>query len=440
MDELIRKLVKIELELNSESNIPVGSLLANNWRSIYYRSTNNDFTKKNIYINFFVKIYIISKHCFLILFNQKIKTNFILNGDTLVAKTANMRHYNRLIDFILENNNQSTLFQGNYKLLANEFNLLEKILIISKTLIFCILKFPKINKKIRNYQFQNYNFDFDVLFFSVMNYFISLNFFKAKKINKLVVDFDRGKFLSLVAAAKQQNIHTITLQHGVIDTSYGYFPLIAHQIWVWGNHWKKVLTNIGVNQSSIKIVGSTIVDDYRDPKTNRVIKTIGIGPNPLGISRNRALWNTLSSNLRESGFNIIVKLHPSMKREEYFLCFHESCSIYEANELDNHDFFEKIDLLVVSSSGLGYESIIYGTPVAVIRESNVFMGNDSLMIESGSFIEIESSKYSLNEAITQIESMYSSYIVAQQQFLKNQIFECTGNTAERKVLNELKNV
>src|SRR5690606_33076225 len=139
-----------------------------------------------------------------------------------------------------------------------------------------------------------------VLFFTTLYYFICLEFLKKSHFKKVIVDFDRNKFVPLVLAAKYLKIQTISLQHGAINPPYGYTPLIADEIWVWGELWKNALILMGVKESSIKIVGSSIVDDYQKPKSNRIIKTVGIGPNPIGVLRNKKLWKEFTSNLCES--------------------------------------------------------------------------------------------------------------------------------------------
>lgn len=438
MDELAKKLIKIELKLNGDNNLPLGSLLADYWRQIYEKANGKEYVKslpiKSSLVIIKINLDIIIGSLF-----KRFRRNLLLNK-IIISKSSEKLHLNKLIDFISQNIDDSYVFDGNYKKFCANLGFYNTIEVLLRTLYLYVKNYKTISNVIK-LNFKEYDKSWSIIFYRrLVCFLISLKFLEISHSKVVLADFDRGKFSPILLAANYLKIKTITLQHGAINPPYGYVPLIADEIWVWGQIWKNTLITMGVEESSIKIVGSSIVDDYQEPKSNMTAKIVGIGPNPIGVRRNAELWNSITSFLCDEGFKVVVKFHPSMNKEMYASCFHEACQIYEAEELENNFFFELVDLLIVSNSGLGYECVIRGTPVAVVRESAKSAGNDSLMIDKGNFIELNGSDRLLSDEIRDIENKYSSYIMEQQQFLKNSVFAFTGKDAQLEVLKRLKNV
>ena len=435
MNELAIKLIKIELQLNEENEHELGSLMAENWREIF----ENQYSQQKIKSYFLLDLFVIFKQSTTFLFSKK-KHICKISDNVLIAKSGERQHLNMLMNFIFENNSPVFLFKGDYNNLLVDQDFWLKFKIIIKTVNIFFKNNRIIKRKLVELSVSKFNLNNQLLFLNTLHFNACFLFFNKYSFMKIVVDFDRGKFAPLILAAKKLKIATISLQHGAINPPYGFVPLVADEIWVWGKLWKNELIDMGVKEDSIKIVGSTIVDEYRKPKLIEGIKIIGIGPNPIGIENNEFIWKKLSEQLLDQGYKIVIKLHPSMAKGKYINCFDPRCEIYEDKDLENIYFFEMADLLIVSSSSLGYESILMGTPVAVIRESIFSNGNDAIMVDKCGFIELKVDYKALIEALNFIENNYIGYVMTQQKIIKSEIFAFTGKDAKTNILNNLNNV
>ncbi|WP_010228318.1 hypothetical protein [Gillisia marina] len=76
----------------------------------------------------------------------------------------------------------------------------------------------------------------------------------------IVVDYDRSFTMSaIVLAARSKGLKTVTLIHSTINTSYGYHPFLAENVWCWGEIQRNQLKSMGVEEYQISLVGNPIV-------------------------------------------------------------------------------------------------------------------------------------------------------------------------------------
>ncbi len=436
MNDLAQKLLKAENDLNKWNSdlFPLGAINSDYFRLIYM---NSHILKSSCLKNITDLVVYITKF----LLSGKIKLE-ISNVEILLGKSGQKKHHNRLMDYLEEDYNSKThFFDKSYKEVFGYLTLADKISIVLKSLMSQI-KFYRVIKETSGKN--NLRFYPCLL---ISSYIIQCIKFRSSRIflqrivapKLLIVDYDRSTFSALVLAANSLSIKTISFQHGAINPPYGYNPLIADEIWVWGETWKKCLvSSMGVDDTKIRIVGSTISDrSFKTHRDNKV-KVIGIGPNPIGFEQNFNLWNNLMKRLSPLGYNVIVKLHPSMKLDAQTQeIFGNDSKIFEYNQLSNQEFFDKIDLLIVSNSGLGYEAVLADVPVAVIRQEDS-KGNDHIMISAGKFPEIIDNNL-FPAKLLDIARDYSSILDIEKKFIEENIYAKVGleaRTETKRLINQ----
>ena len=430
MNDLAERLIRLEDDLNRDGDFfHLGSLNVEYFRFLFkHGNTKVSFVVEAIRtIKFVLKFFCSSKKA----------SSFPLNLTIVFCKSGERPHHNKLIDYLDEEYLNSSKFDKNYNDAFRSLSISEKIIVFGESM----RTFVKSYRKIRKTSFQyGLSFHSGKLIYQLVVQYIRFNaskfFFKKKQVKLVLADYDRGVFSALILAANALNIKTVSLQHGVVNPPYGYNPIIADEIWVWGKIWKDILINLKVDESRIKIVGSSIIEDSSGGSFSGEVRVIGIGPNPVGNDVNFMLWNTLISKFLEMNFEVIVKLHPSMKVDaDIKKIFGNSVQIFEATQLSNDEFFQMIDLLVVSNSGLGYEAIVNNTLVAVNRQVGSD-GNDYIMLEAGKFPELTESV--LKKTLEDIQSNFIDYLLLEKRFVADNIFYKTGDHA-RETTKELIN-
>jgi len=184
----------------------------------------------------------------------------------------------------------------------------------------------------------------------------------------IITEFDRNSVSSaLVLSARNYNITSITLTHGVI-CDYGFTPLLADYIFCWGRFQQNQLMGQGVSSNRILITGNPMIKAFRQRNISKsgLVVCFAISPE---IS-NRTMIEIFISAIK--GFDQItgmVKLHPSLLKKNY-LWINELSSnviIKDCTEITNSELFEKTDLLLVHQSGIANEALASGIPVVILE-------------------------------------------------------------------------
>ena len=376
-------LIRKELSLNDkalrEIGIPLGSLMIDVWREKMKSDKYVDTSELSV-----LAIARVLKYYTKIIFWKKksIDSSVI---DLVIGQTASTPHCSALIGATINTENREFLNKGSLDHFYKYINLKSRLKIILKGFSTSNY-FLKLGKELEprgKWQL------FRHLSIMIARYKLSLNFIKKISPEVVLVDYDRGIFAPLVLASKELGVKTITLQHGAINSPYGYAPILADEIWVWGEGWATILKDLGVNEKRIKITGTPIIKEFNSYSGNHQLTKIGIGPNPVSDEENERIWKPIILYLNKMEYEVIVKLHPSQKKNTQIgNLFNSSCSTYEANEMTNEEFLKSINLLLVSTSGLGYEAVCAGVPVMVVKSSPESRANDWIMVEKMRFPEI----------------------------------------------------
>jgi hypothetical protein len=211
----------------------------------------------------------------------------------------------------------------------------------------------------------------------------------------VVTDYDRaGLASSLVLAAKSLGIPTFSLQHGVMnDFAVGYVPIIADQMFCWGELPRRIMTAAGQDSAKVTIGGCPRLtrDLLAEPeKTRRRLnidpshRVVMLGTSPIPPSQRRLLAAWFCDALHElNGVSGIVRLHPSEKLDFYadIAGDYPRVQFMDNSQLSLDESLAACDVVVVQSSGLGGDALVKRRLAVVVEIPDAPLGPGKDLIE-----------------------------------------------------------
>jgi hypothetical protein len=280
------------------------------------------------------------------------------------------------------------------------------------------------------------------LFKSLMSYFYALDLCKKRGYKMVLVDTDRGNTLatSFCLAASKLGVKSVTLQHGAIDTVDGYYPVIADEIWCWGDFQKRLLLEAGLKNSRVRNIGNPVAQ--KGSFTGGMTNVIGFGlsgGHVIDIEKHIIFWLLERSELKN--FDLMIKIRPSQEVFPWMLS-DPRLKIYETEERTdaNNDFFTQIDLLIVTISSIGPEAVASGVPLWVYKISSIDLKLDELFVRTGLFPNI-SDPIELTKESASLKSNGLEYLkqlwLTQNNFIMNDYYCAVGNKAVKNICESI---
>jgi hypothetical protein len=387
-----KKMRQLEAELNKIkfNNVKIGSVMALYWGQIFGNSLDMRILR---HISFLFYYHFIA-------FKPKPKFKDF-NKTLLYFKTGNHKHLQFLEDAVVSDDylRSHTLVvgQGGASVLEKKdvmdiFNLKDLIKIWS----FFSHRGLDIWNILKGYQISKFDrvMLFLLLFCQLTKVQSLVRFLTTQKSTLLVGgDYDRGADTAVwFAVANALKLKSFTFQHGVINPPYGYNPLIADEIWVWGEMAKQQLISLGVCAIQIEIVGTPIIEkiEISDKIRKSVLEKLNLkkGINViLALSTPNLVYDKkLVGFLKEIQIlygkpedNFLVKLHPARKTENFKWVTDEFGIKLLPNPMAQSEFMNIADIVLAHSSGLATEALLNGIKVGIL---------DMLPISSGNGLEI----------------------------------------------------
>lgn len=374
-------LIQLELELNTikYKNIQIGSLLAYQFGHIY----------KDMYqARIITKLGIIAK-----MFFQNVLLNKNKPIDSTIKlfyyKTGDSAHHNLLSKSLQENNPYKIGTSGNSKINAkNDIGI--SLFHLIKLILFIINQKGKIKTILNNHLLTkpyNNNLLIDLLIQLIKSGYWQRFLIKTPTIKFIAGDFDRGLHSSpFFSAGKSLKISSFTLQHGVINPPYGYAPLIADKIFVWGDMTKQQLTEMGVSKKNIIITGTPIINiepivpiekvlsKYRLPNKRYVILAI----NPIKRVYNEKLIELFKQiKIKSCDFNFYVKLHPAQDLEDFFWIINNYGIPILPKEITFPELLSISEIILTHNSGIVNEAFYNHKKIGIMDILPISAGNGS---------------------------------------------------------------
>lgn len=258
-------------------------------------------------------------------------------------------------------------------------------------------------------------------------------FFQKNKIQLLIGDYDRGNASAPVfLATKKHKISSIVIQHGVINPPYGYTPLIADTVFVWGAMQKKQYLALGVPEDKVIITGTPIVTKINKSiiEKNSKKKNIVLAINPIKKEFIKQQIDTFSQLTQKKNYNLYIKVHPSQTVKNIEKLLDDKSITILPKNIEFIKFVELCDVLVTHNSGLANECILNDIPVIILDNLPITAGNGAELYKFCN-VPLVNDAEQLNKQIRNIDKLV----------IKNEnLYYKTGLEAEVEIQKEILNI
>ncbi len=213
--------------------------------------------------------------------------------------------------------------------------------------------------------------------------------FQRLRPRALVLDEDATPLArAAIAAARAVGTRSLVIQHGAPCCRFGFAPLAADAICVWGRSTRSQLLRWGVPDEQILVTGSPYHDQLRArmPTSLRVRAKSAVGyrflllasvaprderPDALALHLTRqsyagliraALDGALAAGCRE----LVVKLHPRAGRDpilEAALAERPALSVRVVRRVPLEQLLREVDCVLSCGSSAGVDATLTGVPV-----------------------------------------------------------------------------
>ena len=212
-------------------------------------------------------------------------------------------------------------------------------------------------------------------------------YFTENPISCLVVGTTGGEYplpriLSLLAMKK--GIPSICMQHGLnITGEFSFLPVFTSKLAVYGYWEKDWYLRKGVREEDIEIIGHPRFDNIflekHLPKSNfsdkyslnGEKKTILMITQP--VENNMKVWNQFLYSLPPH-FEVLIRPHPKETRQDNVGKYNFFCATYPSvriiNDLQLYDLLPNVDIVVINSSTVGLEAMLFDKPVFILNEDH----------------------------------------------------------------------
>jgi hypothetical protein len=382
----VHQLVKIETDLNSlrYEGIPIGGLLGHDFIELQNRSSayfSKSFKRRfNNFIKYesnrFVKKPVLVPISEIVYFQSGDMPHYIkiiescnLPKKSLIIKSGKSKYFNQA----------DTTKIGNDRLLK-----IKKWLSQNKGRIKSILQKYSYEKKLIDYLITQL-----ILQLCRLEFWL-YQLINSKDIKMVLGDFDRNRHSApLFLAAKKLKIESVVIQHGVGNGEYGFIPVLANRIFVWGEMHQAQFCSSGISSENIHITGSPILElthlDTQIIQAHRKTlnvegnKLVVLAVNPVGNEDVRKQINTFYAAIQQiPDIKAFVKIHPSQDVNEILEMIpneNDSELLIFPQDYDLVQFLNLCDVLVTHNSGIADEAIAYGIPVIILDNVNLSPGN-----------------------------------------------------------------
>ena len=196
----------------------------------------------------------------------------------------------------------------------------------------------------------------------------------------VVADFSEYAF---VAAARELDIPTIELQHGINDRYHsGYVwgeaakPFkstmpVPDRMLLYGEYWRKEMDASGFWSGTLRVTGSPRLDRHRREATTERSNRLRVVVTGQGFSADRVARFLLETVRAVPNAEIIVKLHPVYGSDravyESVLRSYSAVTILDADEgPSTFALLARANLHVSISSASHYDAIGFGVPTVIL--------------------------------------------------------------------------
>lgn len=174
-----------------------------------------------------------------------------------------------------------------------------------------------------------------------------------------------------VQHSRSLNIKSFVVQHGFTTWKYGYLPLHADFIFVWGKFFKDWFITNNTDPNRVFISGNPLYkEDFINHNVNKDYRTVYIFTNPIDACVLKIVLKKIAKLKFPLDSSVILKLHPNEKLRDYHNQFIRSVCSERAviskvplNQLD----ISVGDIAININSTAGFDACVMGAYVLSIN-------------------------------------------------------------------------
>ncbi len=203
----------------------------------------------------------------------------------------------------------------------------------------------------------------------------------------VLVDYDRNaRAASLVLPARSRSIPTATLVHGEVHYPLFYTPLLADEVFCWGEEQKQWFLDNGTAGDRIRITGFPRIEEPSEAMRDGLRTRGQISPGDLvvmfasnPIDRPARMQNIrifCEASEAVSGFRSIIRLHPSETLMEMKTLMDSFPHVQFTSNTDMSatEALTFADIVVAHSSGFAGEALAMGRTVVILDATDISIG------------------------------------------------------------------
>ena len=153
--------------------------------------------------------------------------------------------------------------------------------------------------------------------------------FQSQAVPYIVCEYDQyNEIAAFVLAARESETPTYTQTHGLLNSQFAYTPLIAENIFVWGQYHKQLLLSWGIDEARIHVSGAVQYQRVEDlnSKRNTLLESYGLGQRVISVATNpmqpavqAALISFVETllTLLPNEWSLVLRPHPSEQMGPY---------------------------------------------------------------------------------------------------------------------------
>ncbi|GJM33462.1 MAG: hypothetical protein DHS20C18_24630 [Saprospiraceae bacterium] len=396
---------------NKASRQPNLSKLKNRWLFTSYSPRENLFK-----INYTVSQNLTSDQSLFVLldkrlesfFREGVKPAFILGHEVSISDTKEWKQYFRKIE-------------PRFKTIVSSFLKRNKL----QSSLYYLLKTE--------------------LIFQTQSYLAYISIIKELQPKVLVVESDRySSTVNLVLAAKKLGIISISLMHGIIFKNFGFTPLLADFILVWGEIQKKILVKAGIDPQKIFVTGAPQLTEGIVVEKVAARSKFSV-PDKMKVAllaTNRIMPELREKLVREFAQAIdlldnyvgYVKTHPSEDPTFYatIVAQYPKIQVHGTETLGFEESFALADVVCCYSTAYAFDALMKKVPLIIINIDNEHLGYIKHFVDDLNIPLVQNSA-ELTEVLKRLETLEPK----KQDSISNYYCKNYGDVAAKEVIKSI---
>lgn len=274
-----------------------------------------------------------------------------------------------------------------------------------------------------------------------LKYDIAKDKIKRIGVKSILVDLDRSVFgAPIVLAAKNLGITNATLVHGSVLPPFLYVPVIADNIFCWGEFHKTLFSSFSTNPVNYINSGSLASKKVVEKSYSIDLKNLTFVSQNFSSNEQYDVIKRLgkiSKNLNEYGFNVSVKAHPADDYNRMFQICNESNIVLLDKKVTLEESINLTSVFLIISSTFVFDAIGAGCPV-IFYDTNTGQSELSLLFKNQADALVVENENQLFDELVDFENQKTNYRFKKlKQFYTNYISNFSEESA-KVVVNKLK--